>query len=321
MPTEKHYDLRTLPDIWDSEVKQEWLVDHLIPKNSVTTLTGESGSGKSSVVLAMTYAISQGTPFAGRETQQVPVLFVDGENGLYVYTERFKRFGIKPTPMMKFWGIWNEELEPQGPDYIGVIEYVKEFHPLVVYDSLVAFHPGSEQDSSETRAYMNLFRRLAAYGATVIVIHHTGKGESTQLYRGSSDIPASSDTCWLLKAKKPLLKHITLMSFKSREGLLENLDLTLEGEEFVEIMHDYIDKNDVDWARIQAVIEATPGLNQSQIISQLPETPLKKVRKILLIGEQTKQLATQRGAKNALLYYPSSSEKQNTETWVNSIES
>jgi hypothetical protein len=306
LPTTTYYDLKTLPDIWDANVEQEWLVDHMIPKSSVTTLTGESGSGKSSVVLALAYAVATGVPFAGRETKQTPVLFVDGENGLYVYTERFKRFDIKPTPNMKFWGIWNNDLSPQGPDYQGVIEYAKEFQPVIIYDSLVAFHPGSEQDSSETRAYMNLFRKLSSLGATVIVLHHTGKGESTHLYRGSSDIPASSDTCWLLLAKKPLLKHITLTSFKSREGILENIDLTLDGQTFVEISHAFVAPDDVDWVKVAKVVSDNPGCNQSQIIELLPDVPLQKVRKLLMVGEQTKRFSTERGQKNALLYSISS---------------
>ena len=59
---------------------------------------------------------------------------------------------------------------------------------VIIFDSLVAFHPGSEQDSKRDWKYMDGFRSLASAGATVIVIHHSGKSEGSKEYRGSSDI-------------------------------------------------------------------------------------------------------------------------------------
>lgn len=265
-------------------------------------ITGESGSGKSSVLLALAYAVAVGEPFLGKETRQRPVLIVDLENGLPVYVERFKRFGISKTPNMRFWGTWDAKLEPEGPDYPGIRQYVLEHKPLIIFDSLVAFHPGSEQDADETRAYMHQFRQLAAHGATVIVIHHTGKADTSKEYRGSSDIKAAIDVSWVLTARKPLLKHLKLHNFKSREGEVQDIDLALEGEKFVQLETKYIPVEDPDFKTVQDILGANPGANQLQLFKLLPSISVPKVRKILTALEASGKLDIVKGLHNASLY-------------------
>ena len=141
MTTVKYYDLNSLPAIWGDEDKQEWVIEGFIPKNAITVLTGATGSGKSSVMLAAADAVANGEPFLGHQSHQTKVLFLDRENPKYVYLERFQRFDIKPNDNLLFWGIWDTELEPQGPDYIGIEAFVEEHHPLLIFDSLIAFHP------------------------------------------------------------------------------------------------------------------------------------------------------------------------------------
>ena len=60
--------------------------------------------------------------------------------------------------------------------------------PLIVVDSVIAFHPGAENDANETRQYMSQYRRLTAMGATPVLLHHVGKSETAKDYRGSSEV-------------------------------------------------------------------------------------------------------------------------------------
>ena len=177
-----------------------WLVEDLIPETGVTLLTGDSGCGKSTLTLALAGAVAHGKQFLGRKTIQREVLIVDRENSPAIHRERLQRLRIAETPRLRIWGTWNDH-EPDANSK-ALLDYAKS-NPLIVIDSLVAFHPGSEQDSSETRKYMNGFRTLAAKGATVLIIHHIGKSENAQHYRGSSDIKASVDSAFLLKATDP----------------------------------------------------------------------------------------------------------------------
>ncbi len=192
------FSLNLLPSIWKLDMRTSWVVEGLVTESAVTLLTGDSGVGKSTFGLAVAGAVAHGVPFVGFPTMQRRVLYVDGENPGGVVRERLGRLGIAETDALTVWGGWNE-VAPKGPYYSGVIEWVHEHRGLIVYDSLIQFHPGSEQDSSETRRYMSQFRALANAGASVLLLHHTGKGENARQYRGSTDIKASVDLAFVLE--------------------------------------------------------------------------------------------------------------------------
>lgn len=296
----KNFKVREIPPVWGLVFPQTWVVEHLIPAESVIMISGDSGSGKSSLALAMADAISKGEPFLGNPTVKTPVLILDRENGLPTYNERLPRFGIENNPDLIIWGGWVDE--PTEYIHPAIQEFARTEHPVIIYDSFVAFHPGNEQDASETRKYMDTFRKLAALGATVILIHHTGKGENTKVYRGSSDIRASVDVLYVLKAKKPLLQQLELKPDKVREGILEAIQITLDETKFVPIDKAYIPQDDKDWRIVCNVVEAHPGLNQSQILKFTLDMPAQRVRKILIAGELNGTFAVAKGLKNASFY-------------------
>jgi hypothetical protein len=223
-----------LPDMWDFDARIEWLVEGLIPAGAVTLLTGESGVGKSTLALALCGAVAHGTRILGRETRQRTVLYLDRENPGQVVRERLHRLRIPKTSELRIWGGWVDP-QPHGPNSPSVIEYCREFRPLVVWDSLVAFHTGSEQDASETRKHMQAYRNLAAMGATVLVSHHTGKAETSRQYRGSSDIKAAVDMAWLLESLGDAgagLQSLRLTPFKSRLALVEPMRIDYTDGQF-----------------------------------------------------------------------------------------
>ena len=124
----------------------------------------------------------------------VPVLFLDRENPVSVIIDRLDRLGFADCPRLRFWGGWLPEEAPL-PDSAVITEWVRSCdpRPLVVVDSLVAFHGGDENDASACRGFMHRCRRLADLGATVVVIHHDGKSETAKDFRGSSDFKAAID--------------------------------------------------------------------------------------------------------------------------------
>jgi archaellum biogenesis ATPase FlaH len=198
----------------------EFVVEGLIAAATVTLVTGESGTGKTTLVTAIGGAVDRGEPFAGLETQRRPVLMLDKENPLPVVVERFNRLGIQDGENFKVWGGWALQ-EPPAPFAPIVMRWVAacDPKPLIVIDSLVSFHGGNENDATETRVYMQGFRRLADLGATVVVLHNSGKGESSKEYRGSSDIKASVDVGYHLSnigADPSRLESLRLKTFKAR---------------------------------------------------------------------------------------------------------
>jgi hypothetical protein len=188
-----------LPLTWGYEASMSYLVEELLIENAVTMWSGESGDGKSTLALALAAAVAQGQPFLGRRTIQRLVLYMDRENRVAIINERQMRLGIpreiQEDGRLKIWGTWWTDHYPPGPADGSIIAHAQRVKPLIVWDSLVAFADADENSSTEMRAHLTLYRRLASLGATILIIHHRSeKGEAK--YRGSSDIRAAVDAAW-----------------------------------------------------------------------------------------------------------------------------
>jgi len=209
--------IKTVADYSGTSI--EYVYPGMLAIGTVNLLTGDAGSGKTS------YA----TFIAHQASAERPVLYLDRENPLPVKIELLNRLGVSDGGNLKIWGGWCER-EPPGPDSATLLSWVKacEPKPLLIWDSLISFHTsGDENDAGETRRYMQGYRRLADLGATVLALHHSGKGESTKDYRGSSDIKASIDTGWhLANFGEGRLERLRLRAFKCRFAVPSDLILT-----------------------------------------------------------------------------------------------
>lgn len=233
-------DIAQLPSIWDLEDEIEWLIENMIAARSITLLSADSGTGKTWLAYAIAGAVASGTEFIGQRVTKCPVLYLDGENPPAIPRRNLRELGIKRTQDLQVWGgwvKWDGKLEPPpGPDDPRIMQYVDREPPLLIWDSLVEFHPGDEQSATETRSFMSKFRHLANRRATVLLLHHTGKGENTKQYRGSSDIKAAVDTAYVLTGKPQggKLHRLTMTNFKSRMAAGQNFELEFkEGHGFV----------------------------------------------------------------------------------------
>jgi energy-coupling factor transporter ATP-binding protein EcfA2 len=190
----------------------EYLHEPELPRGALIAFTGDSGSGKSTLLLSWAAEISA----AG-----TPVLILDRENPISAIVERFGRLGILDERLLRYWGGWRPE-EPPQPDDPRVIAWVKscELRPLVIVDSMIAFHGGDENDAGETRAFIQRCRTIADLGGKAAVIHHDGKSDTAKDYRGSSDFKAAVDAAFHVSNSGPdgRLGIIRLRCFKSRFG-------------------------------------------------------------------------------------------------------
>lgn len=203
-------DLPPLGDFTGREIR--FLHNPLLAEGGITSFTGDSGSGKSTVATYLAGEVSA----AG-----VPVLILDRENSVAIVADRLARLGISDGPLLRIWGGWVPDETPQPGSKI-VLDWVKccDPKPLIIVDSLAAFYNASENDSNEMRRWMQQCRRLADAGATVLILHHTGKSEKSQDYRGSSDFKASLDAgfCVSNSGADGRLETLRLRCFKSRYG-------------------------------------------------------------------------------------------------------
>ena len=119
---------------------------------------------------------------------------------------------------------------------------------------------------------MQLFRHLASLGATVVILHHTGKSDSSQQYRGSSDIKAAVDMAFKLE---PVDKHSTkldrlsLTAFKTRFSPFDGIGVEFTTGcgfskcEYVKPVDEGPDALEI----VKKIVAANPGLNQSRIVA------------------------------------------------------
>ncbi len=210
-------EVSALPSVWTLEDSIDWLVEDMIPRAGVNLISAESGTGKTWLAYAIAGAVAHGRHFIGRQVRQAPVVYLDGENPLYVVKRNLADLGVTQTDQLRVWGGWVDEERPR-PNDARILQFAGDTKPLLIWDSLVEFARCDEQSSTEMREFMKLFRRLAHRGATVIVLHHTGKSKTSKDYRGSTDIKASVDMAYVVSghARQGKLHRLEMNPFKSR---------------------------------------------------------------------------------------------------------
>jgi KaiC/GvpD/RAD55 family RecA-like ATPase len=282
-------DVSVLPSVWDLDAKVEWLVPDMIPRASVNLISAESGTGKTWLAYAIAGAVAHGAAFIGRAAQPAPVLYLDGENPLYVVKRNLADLGIPRTDALRIWGGWNTD-QPPGPEDDRIVRFATEGKPLLVWDSLVEFAHADEQSSTEMREFLKHFRRLAHGGATIIILHHTGKTSTSKDYRGSSDIKAAVDTAYRVTGRPRYgkLHRLDLDPFKSRITPGQKVSMEFhEGQGFVAIAGPK-DPSGVNADQVvRRIVMEHPGSNASQIkdLAQPLGVPKHKVDEILCNGE------------------------------------
>jgi len=297
-------DLSQLPSVWTLETSLEWAVEGLFPRGSVILISAESGAGKTWLAQSVAAAVARGQSFLGRKTVRMRVLYLDRENPPYVVKARFHELGIPETPELQIWGGWVAQ-SPPGPGEFIIQEFAKNHKGLLIFDSLIDFHEGSEQSATETRAFMNKIRSLANLGATVVLLHHTGKAPTSQEYRGSSDIKASVDAAYKLTAT-PVdgkLDRLTLKCFKGRVAPGQNVAMQFRsGEGFVAC--DLPARTATTPEAIETFLKDNHRANQKEIVEVLKARGFgrRQVTEALKAGVATGRWVAEKGNRNELIY-------------------
>jgi hypothetical protein len=182
--------------------EQSFVIKGLIPECSFASIYGPSGSFKSFLALDWACHIATGKDWDGHKVKQGAVLYVAGEGGFGV-TQRIRAWELHhqvanldnlarlPVPIF-----------PADSDQIKtVLEYCQEIKAntghavkLVILDTLARCYGGNDENSSrDMGAFIqgcDTIKQLT--GATVLVVHHSGKNVDSG-GRGSSSLPAALD--------------------------------------------------------------------------------------------------------------------------------
>ncbi|MCL5287747.1 MAG: AAA family ATPase [Acidobacteria bacterium] len=284
------------------EGRVEWIVEGLIPAGAVTLMAGESGTYKTFLAHCLARGVAEGSAFLGRKCVARKVLYLDRENPPALVRERAALLHLPASDDLKIWGAWLDDPPPLLGDP-RLLEYAAEHKPLIVFDSFIRFHEMDENSANAMALVMGAARALANAGASVVILHHKPKGDGSH-YRGSSDIRAGVDVAYAVSQDADA-GLINFKCFKNR--LAPEFALTLRPEiesngDFAVVETPAASERNGELAKLQKLIEAQPGLTQSELVEQSGLARDRTIR--LLKANEGKLWHTERGNGRALKYYP-----------------
>lgn len=175
----------------------EYVVDGLLEHRALTSVIGDSGVGKSAVVLDMAAAIVAGQPWQGRATIQCPVLYVAGEGvaGAVDRLHAWERAHNCYAPEESLYLVEEAVLFGGRPDAWAFLarEVRRLGVGLVIFDTLARMSSGLDENSAtDMGSAITVFDKLRrTTNAGVMYVHHTTRGTThgrgTTALRGALD--------------------------------------------------------------------------------------------------------------------------------------
>jgi RecA-family ATPase len=184
---------------YDPEPQRKWIVEDVIPDETLTLLTGEGGIGKTTLALQLAVAMRTGGEWLGVRVAQAPVLFVTSEDdrrdvnlnlrailnaedkslahcpGLHVLSlaDRDACLAAAPSKLAALTAM---------PLWHALVRVIQERKPgLVVFDALADLFGGDEISRRHSRGFIVLLKQLAAKHelAVLLIAHPSLAGIST----------------------------------------------------------------------------------------------------------------------------------------------
>ncbi len=255
---------------------REWTWDGMLARGSLAALVAYMKVGKSTFVSPLVRAVARGVPFLGRATRQGAVLILAVEEDPIEVRLRLEEFGITDRDPVY---IHRATLVPSPENLVAIAAFIKTHGVvLVVLDTVGhCWDVNNENDNTQVlralKPWLDLARETRA---TVLLIHHEGKGDleghrhqGAKAPRGASSFGGIVDQILTLTPvgrKKELERQRALESAGRYKESPRRLTVELTGDG-----HDYVLVED---------LEASPALtaNQEKVLAFLRAQPDHKPR-------------------------------------------
>ena len=202
----------TMEELIQMPIDFHYVIDQLIPKQSIALLVAPAGGGKTTLLVAISLFLSSKEPtpvFGEFVSQPATVLFLDGETNAPTFRLIASRF--VPTEQLAqhslFYYEWNHDITTiQGQNILK--QLIHKHNPeVIIIDSLVRFHSKDENNASDMKLVGNTIKSFCTeLGCSFIISHHTRKSAPfstpSDAVRGSTEIRAFPDTVLILKRIK-----------------------------------------------------------------------------------------------------------------------
>ena len=229
----KNYTITTSRQWLDMpKVDFPYLIDKLVPAKAITSLTADSGKGKSLVAVLMAKAIATGLPFLDTfTTKKCKVLIIDQEMDTDLIADRYKSMFDEVCDVdimaQQFWSINDKK------DFTWLVDtIIAHEYEFVILDTLTTIHTKEENSATEMREINTLLLKLIAEtNVTLMYLHHhrksfAGEKMSQQSSRGSTEIIAKVASHLIVESNKyheddKSILEITISQAKARrpEGI------------------------------------------------------------------------------------------------------
>lgn len=184
------------------------LIERTLAKKSVAMIYGASNSGKTFLSIDIAMSVATGIPVLGRNVVQKPVMYIAAEapdgvrNRMRVWLDKHPEINKAKVQIGGGCHLYPHQIDLFGNvDVDQVISDILNLNHhqcteigLIVIDTLARVSGGANENSNDMSVVMSHCDRIKnATGATILLIHHSGKNEA-QGARGWSGVRAAVDT-------------------------------------------------------------------------------------------------------------------------------
>ena len=282
----------TPDEIFDAPASQTWLIKNLLEIGGLAMLVGESGVGKSFVVIDMAVSVALGEDWLDLPTAQGPVFVIAGE-GYSGFRNRLRAISKHRGKSLRGEPIFfsNTAISLNDPASVltarKTIESLKDKYgepALIIIDTLHRNAGGADENSAkdistvlkEIDSKLRIFKQSCA----VLIVHHSGHNDKFRA-RGSSSLYGAMDTELMLKKDGEDSVTLSVTKQKNHEPMrditlkFQTVDLGEVGEDDEPIKSRVVVKGDV-----------TGGKSRGKQLSGTKLIGQRELENLLVVGEE-----------------------------------
>jgi len=199
--SKREYHLWSMSEIIKHDFgEQDWIIDKLIPIETINILSGDPQNFKTWITIEMARCVALGIPFLNKfPTTQSPVLVVNEEDHPRNLKKRFMALQISEEAPIFY--LSQEGIKVDNEEWLAnIIALIREHSvKFIIFDSFIRIHSKKENDAGDMAYVFEKIRELVKVGVTVLITHHHRKESSygrknlSYSVRGSTDITAAVD--------------------------------------------------------------------------------------------------------------------------------
>jgi len=220
----------TLQQLYAQQDPDNWIIDNLFCRGELLMVVGDSGTGKSYLVLDMLFAIATGESWAGGRfaiprRQLCIYSYGEGRRGIRKRTiarhNHYREGGGEEEPALLMLPVIPQLFDSTAPD--GAEAFIRECQRVtagqevgvVVIDTLNRASRGGDENSTPDSTLMlaHAERIQQETGAAVLIVHHVNK---TGSYRGNTTLRGAMDG--MLEVRRVADNEHILHCDKLRDG-------------------------------------------------------------------------------------------------------